>query len=194
MPSSPMQSPSFGKKKSFTSSLNGHSAAAYLTALAEADSKSRKLNKGATPASTPALSFSSSLTTSSDSSSSYHEKSSRHGSAVKDQDGQVDDGTGLVIPLDPPTSAQSFTTVHSEFGHCANPAYRYMSRHGGDPASLHHAMEEPPYYILFTTYISYLWLICLGHLRDFFGKRLYPAKYSHLMASNVSTAVSQLLR
>ncbi|ODV90851.1 hypothetical protein CANCADRAFT_112307 [Tortispora caseinolytica NRRL Y-17796] len=39
---------------------------------------------------------------------------------------------------------------------------------------------EPQYYILVCTYLSYLILIILGHIEDFFGKRLYPTKYRHL--------------
>lgn len=98
----------------------------------------------------------------------------------------VDDGTGLTIPLEPPTSEQVFNTVHAEFGHCANPKYRYKAQHAVGVPFANPKDEEPPYYILFTTYISYLWLICMGHLRDFFGKRMNPASYSHLMAHDVS--------
>lgn len=36
--------------------------------------------------------------------------------------------------------------------------------------------DEPPYFILLTTYISYLFLIMLGHVRDFFGKRFGDKK------------------
>lgn len=190
---SPMQSPVFGRKKSSTSSVNGRSAQAYLAALAEADAQSRKLsqNKGSTPASTPALSFSSSMTTSSassDSSSvrSSHGRSKSNGALiVHGQD--VDDGSGLTIPLEPPTSEQVFTTVHSEFGHSSNPQHRYTVRHVPGTPLDYPDLEEPPYYILLTTYISYLFLICLGHLRDFFGKRTNPANYSHLMARDVSS-------
>lgn len=45
--------------------------------------------------------------------------------------------------------------------------------------------EEPPYYVLITTYISYLMLIVLGHIRDFFGKRFLPEAYAHLTEQNV---------
>src|SRR3954451_20695231 len=46
--------------------------------------------------------------------------------------------------------------------------------------------EEPPYYFLYTTYLSYLILICFGHLRDFFGKRFLSKNYQHLKEQNVS--------
>ncbi|KAG9290865.1 hypothetical protein G9A89_011015 [Geosiphon pyriformis] len=44
--------------------------------------------------------------------------------------------------------------------------------------------EEPPYYFLFTTYLSYLILICFGHIRDFFGKRFRSENYQHLKEQN----------
>lgn len=198
MPASPMQSPVFGRQKSSTASLSGLSAQAYLTALAEADAKSRKLNqqKGITPTSTPALSFSSSLTPSTSSSSSYgssdrkshsRRKPYANGGTVVQHGDDVDDGSGLTIPLEPPTSEQMFNTVHSEFGHCNNPRFRFTSRHPSGSPFRHPKDEEPPYYVLLTTYISYLFLICLGHLRDFVGKRANPASYSHLMARDVSS-------
>jgi serine palmitoyltransferase len=45
-------------------------------------------------------------------------------------------------------------------------------------------MDEPPYYYLLTTYISYLILIIFGHVRDFFGKRFREENYRHLKARN----------
>ncbi|OBT46461.1 serine palmitoyltransferase [Pseudogymnoascus sp. WSF 3629] len=40
--------------------------------------------------------------------------------------------------------------------------------------------DEPPYYYVLTTYISYLILIVFGHLRDFLGKAFRPDHYKHL--------------
>ena len=45
-------------------------------------------------------------------------------------------------------------------------------------------MDEPPYYYLLTTYISYLILIIFGHVRDFFGKRFRQEHYRHLQERN----------
>ncbi|CAG8445291.1 1112_t:CDS:2 [Funneliformis mosseae] len=59
---------------------------------------------------------------------------------------------------------------------------RYVSkRRDDDPGWVE---EEPQYYFLFTTYLSYLVLICLGHLRDFFGKRFKRKDYEHLKEQN----------
>lgn len=62
-----------------------------------------------------------------------------------------DETASLKRPVQPPTSEQVFTTVHTEFGHCANQEYRYMSKH--DPKdNLSHVDVDPPYYVLISTY------------------------------------------
>ncbi|KAK7049814.1 serine palmitoyltransferase component [Paramarasmius palmivorus] len=154
-------------KKRSTSSLSPTmaSAASYLSALSQADARARA--RTPTPTSTPALSMSSSVTS-----------SSSDNTELADFD---DEDSPLSIPARPPTSEQVFTTVHTEFGHCASEEYRHTSMHPpGAPISAH-IEKDPPYYILLSTYISYLILICLGHVRDFLGKKLNPKAYRHLM-------------
>lgn len=46
---------------------------------------------------------------------------------------------------------------------------------------LQEVIQEPGYYVYLTTYLSYVILIVVGHLRDFFGKRFYPRAFHHLM-------------
>ena len=160
----------FKKKKS----LSGLSTAtSYLSAVSEADARARA--HGSTPTSTPALSMSSSVTSSSE-------------DTVLNEGG-LDFTDGLSYPKVPPTSEQVFTTVHSEFGHCANDDYRYVSQHRAGTAYKSIPEQDPPYYILLTTYISYIIVICLGHIRDFFGKRFRNANYRHLLPWNVSDSV-----
>jgi len=96
-----------------------------------------------------------------------------------------DNDDGLSYPHIPPTSEQVFNTVHSEFGHCANEEYRFTSQHSTGKPVPHHEEQDPPYYILLSTYISYMILISLGHLRDFIGKRLKPSAYTHLLPHDV---------
>ncbi|KAL9640010.1 MAG: hypothetical protein Q9164_000545 [Protoblastenia rupestris] len=91
---------------------------------------------------------------------------------------------------DPPTTlwsppshadARRRAKEHAQFGPLGHPTHRYTSRHHGKdfPAPV---MDEPPYYYLLTTYISYLILIVFGHVRDYFGKRFRPQNYRHLQA------------
>lgn len=68
--------------------------------------------------------------------------------------------------------------AHAQFGPLVSEHHRYVSKYEGefgDPIE-----DEPPYYFLLTTYISYLILIVFGHVRDFFGKRFRKAHYIHL--------------
>ncbi|KAI0768257.1 serine palmitoyltransferase 2 [Trametes elegans] len=149
-------------------------AASYLSAVSEADARARK--HGGTPASTPALSMSSSVTSSSE-------------DTVLEE--SPDDYTdGLSYPRVPPTSDQVFSTVHAEFGHCANEEYRYTSQHRAGTAYKSIPERDPPYYILLTTYVSYILVICLGHIRDFVGKRFRAANYRHLLPYNGYAALN----
>lgn len=143
------------------------SATSYLSALSHMDAMAR--SRGSTPSSTPALSFSSSATVSSS------------GDTTTDDDCDFSDG--LSTPLKAPTSEQVFSTVHAEFGHCADERYRYESKR--KPGDSYDAFElDPPYRILLTTYVSYLLLILIGHLRDFMGKVFRPGTYKHLKSQD----------
>jgi serine palmitoyltransferase len=157
------------KKRSSTSLAALASAKSYLAAVSEADARARA--HGATPTATPALSFSSSTTSGSED------------SVLREL--EMDNEDGLALPPVPPTSEEVYNTVHLEFGHSSNPEHRYMSQHKAGTQLKDHQEPDPPYYILITTYLSYIFLIVLGHIRDFVGKRLKPVKYRHLMPANV---------
>ncbi|KAG7544385.1 hypothetical protein FFLO_03264 [Filobasidium floriforme] len=68
---------------------------------------------------------------------------------------------------------------HSEFGWDPNQNWRYTSQY--DPNCKEPKEVEPTYFWLLTTYFSYLVLISLGHLRDFWGKRFNKKEFLHLM-------------
>ena len=80
-----------------------------------------------------------------------------------------------------PAEARRIAKAHAQFGPLGHHTHRHVSRHqGGDfPAPV---MDEPPYYYLLTTYISYLILIAFGHVRDYFGKKFHKQHYRHLQA------------
>ncbi|KAK2745234.1 serine palmitoyltransferase component [Myotisia sp. PD_48] len=81
----------------------------------------------------------------------------------------------------PPSSEESrrLAKQHAQFGPLGHPSHRYTSKHHGSTFP-EPVMDEPPYYYLLTTYISYLILIAFGHVRDFFGKRFNEQDYRHL--------------
>lgn len=80
-----------------------------------------------------------------------------------------------------PAEVRRLAKQHAQFGPIGSQSHRYSSRFTGgtfpDPVE-----DEPPYYFLLTTYISYLVLIIFGHVRDFFGKRFAQDRYRHLQA------------
>lgn len=72
-----------------------------------------------------------------------------------------------------PPSSEEITLkrrADAQFGPLNHANHRYVSKHHGEPLKAP-VIDEPPYYYVLTTYISYLLLIALGHVRDFFGKR-----------------------
>ncbi|KAJ7508767.1 serine palmitoyltransferase 2, partial [Mycena galericulata] len=160
------------KKRSL---LQSKTAASYLAALSEADAHVRLRAHG--PIATPALSTSSSVSSGSED------------SILNEADEYPFSKRGLESPLRPPTSEQVFTTVHSEYGHCANEEFRSSSRYvPGTP--LAHGVQDPPYYIVISCYISFIIVICLGHIRDFLGGRFHPDKYRHLLARDGYAALN----
>ncbi|KAI1125186.1 serine palmitoyltransferase [Nemania abortiva] len=72
----------------------------------------------------------------------------------------------------------------AQFGPLLHKDHCYVSMHHGEPLAAP-IIDEPPYYYVLTTYISYLLLLALGHVRDFFGKRFSKKPlYRTLRASN----------
>lgn len=88
-----------------------------------------------------------------------------------------------------PAETRKLAKQHAQFGPLNSQSHRYPSRHPGgefpDPV-----MDEPPYYYLLTTYISYLILIIFGHVRDFFGMRFKEDNYRHLKSRNGYAALN----
>ncbi|KAJ9107764.1 hypothetical protein QFC20_003709 [Naganishia adeliensis] len=120
---------------------------------------------------------------------------SYNGGKANQVGGHAQDGTMLNVPSGAGAGAQTGAVMggksgakHEEFGFCMNQNWRYTSQY--DPKAREAEELQPPYYILLTTYFSYLVMICLGHIRDFWGKRLYPQSYSHLKPSNGYAALN----
>jgi serine palmitoyltransferase len=75
---------------------------------------------------------------------------------------------------------------HAEYGFDDNPEYRYTSQwRGPDIDSLDVHEDEPSLMTFLTTYVSYLILIIVGHVRDFVGKRTHSKYYKSLTEQNV---------
>jgi serine palmitoyltransferase len=94
-----------------------------------------------------------------------------------------DSATTLFEPLSP-EDAERKRRADSQFAPLSHPGHLHVSKSHGEPLEAP-VEDEPQYYYLLTTYIAYLFLIVLGHIRDFFGKRFgNPKKYQPLMVHN----------
>ena len=80
-----------------------------------------------------------------------------------------------------PAEARRIAKAHAQFGPLGHHTHKYTSRHQGGSFP-EPVMDEPPYYYLLTTYLSYLILIIFGHVRDYFGKRFRKQDYRHLQS------------
>ena len=78
-----------------------------------------------------------------------------------------------------PAAIRKKARQNAQFGPLGHTSHLYTSQHKGGslPEPI---VDEPPYFYLVTTYISYLILIIFGHVRDFFGKRFRKHRYVHL--------------
>lgn len=87
----------------------------------------------------------------------------------------------LSIPNAPVDTRPIETRAELEFGADALKEHRYVSQHPpGTPFPIP-IDDEPPIAIYIATYINYLILIIIGHVRDFFGKIFKPKDYSDLV-------------
>jgi len=80
---------------------------------------------------------------------------------------------------------------HAEFGYSSEP-FEYTSQFRQSTGVGGEEIEEPSLIVYLTTYVSYLILIVVGHIRDFVGKRTHRKSYQHLMPYNVSPLLSHI--
>lgn len=85
------------------------------------------------------------------------------------------------IPNAPPDDRSDEVKAEMEFGKLTSKDYLYTSKHPvGEPLPTP-IDDEPPLVIHLATFLSYLILIIIGHVRDFFGKLFRPEDYSDLV-------------
>ncbi|KAG7145350.1 Serine palmitoyltransferase 2 like protein [Verticillium longisporum] len=103
--------------------------------------------------------------------------------------GEPDSNLDSTTLFSPPSAAESEKKrrADSQFAPLSDPSHLYVSMHHGEPLEAP-IVDDPAYYFLITTYISYLFLILLGHIRDFFGKRFGNKKHYHCVSMTASPA------
>ncbi|KAK9460547.1 pyridoxal phosphate-dependent transferase [Lipomyces oligophaga] len=77
-----------------------------------------------------------------------------------------------------------------QFGPLTHPSHKYVSQHPkGEPVP-EVVIEDPPLFHLIFTFISYLILIIIGHIEDFFGKRFRKEQFAPLIQKNGYAALT----
>lgn len=84
------------------------------------------------------------------------------------------------IPDAPVDDRPKSIIADHEYGKLISSDHLYVSKHPvGEPLPTP-IDDEPPYIIYLATYVSYIILISIGHIRDFFGKIFESDDYSYL--------------
>lgn len=110
-------------------------------------------------------------------------------SAVEDEEATMEEPATTLFQPPSAAEAKRQARVEAQFGPLVHQSHRYVSQHMGEDLE-EPVMDEPPYYYLLTTYLSYLILIVFGHVRDFFGKRFRPLHYKHLKPADGYAALN----
>lgn len=88
------------------------------------------------------------------------------------------------IPNAPEDNRPADVKAELEYGTNTSTEYKHVSQH---PQGIPYEVpidEEPEYFVLIMTFLSYLILNIIGHIRDFFGKLFKPKEYSHLIEAD----------
>ncbi|KAL5336510.1 hypothetical protein BJX70DRAFT_400588 [Aspergillus crustosus] len=83
----------------------------------------------------------------------------------------------------PSDAVEKLAKQHEEFGPLGDSSHLYTSV-VSEGAMADPVVDYPPYFIVLTTYISYLVLIFLGHFHDFLVNWFQPQTYKHLRPQN----------
>ncbi|KAG7885574.1 hypothetical protein KL938_000606 [Ogataea parapolymorpha] len=87
------------------------------------------------------------------------------------------------LPNAPEEHLSEKERMEMEFGPLSSKDYLYEVSY--DPNQpLNPAVDEPPYFVVIFTYLNYLILIIIGHLKDFFGKRFMPQYFEAVLPKN----------
>jgi serine palmitoyltransferase len=86
---------------------------------------------------------------------------------------------------DPPVSNLTIPEkAEMEFGSLTSNDHLCVAQHNSNEEIKKTILDEPPYYIVISTYLDYLIIIFFGHIRDFFGMKFMPKVYSAMLAKN----------
>lgn len=88
------------------------------------------------------------------------------------------------VPNPPVNNLSKEEKAEMEFGALTSDKWLSSAQHNPDDVIKDAILEEPPYFIVISTYLNYLAFLIFGHIKDFFGMRLMPQYFSALVAKN----------
>lgn len=88
------------------------------------------------------------------------------------------------VPNPPVNNLSIEEKAEMEFGSLSSDKYLSSAQHDPSIEIRTQVLDEPPYYVVISTYLNYLTLIIIGHIRDFFGMTFMPQYYSAMVAKN----------
>ncbi|ODV87977.1 hypothetical protein CANARDRAFT_26147 [[Candida] arabinofermentans NRRL YB-2248] len=92
--------------------------------------------------------------------------------------------TPNTVPNAPEENLTAEEKEDLEFGKLTSTDHLYVAKYNQNEPLPTPILDEPPYYIVIFTYLNYLILIIIGHIKDFFGKRFMPQCFDAVMPKN----------
>ncbi|GMM31701.1 serine C-palmitoyltransferase [Martiniozyma asiatica (nom. inval.)] len=96
----------------------------------------------------------------------------------------IPDNYSKRVPNPPVSDLSPSEKMQLEFGYLTSDKYLSVAKHNPDLPIAPTILDEPPYYIVLSTYVSYLMFIIVGNIKDFFGMWLFPDYYSAMVAKD----------
>lgn len=85
------------------------------------------------------------------------------------------------VPNPPPETRTKAEKAELEFGALTSKKWLCVSRSDPKHPFKYPIADDPPYFIVIMTYLNYLVMILIGHIRDFFGMLFTPKKYQAML-------------
>lgn len=88
------------------------------------------------------------------------------------------------VPDPPPSNLTLEQKAEMEFGPLTSDKWLSVAQHDPNDEIKPNVLDDPPYFIVLTTYLDYLIFILIGHIKDFLGMTFMPQYFSALVPKN----------
>jgi serine palmitoyltransferase len=88
------------------------------------------------------------------------------------------------VPDPPVNTYTQEEKAEMEFGSLTSTEYLSEAQHTEGEEIRTQTLDDPPYYIVISTYLDYLLFLIMGHIKDFFGMTFMPQHFSAMVAKD----------